>query len=82
MNEQPKVLKDFKIYLTSTGGIATKYLIEQLKNQRIIKEESSLSFYSTEKNAFIYALTVPLPTEEIPASSQIEARFILKDQVL
>lgn len=46
MSEAPKVYKDFKIYLTSSGGIATKYLIEQLKNEKIIKEQSSLSFFS------------------------------------
>jgi hypothetical protein len=31
MNESPKILKDYKVYYTNIGGLATRYLIEQLK---------------------------------------------------
>lgn len=82
MNEPPKVYKDFKIYLTSSGGIATKYLVEQLKNEKIIKEQSSLSFFNPLKNVFVYAMTAPLNTEEIPISSQIDAKYFGKENVI
>ena len=82
MTEQPKILKDLKVYFTLEGGIAVKYLLEQLKNDKIIKEESSLSFFNEVKETYVYTLTVPANSEEISAHNQIETKYIQNDTVI
>jgi hypothetical protein len=64
MEEAPKLLKDHKVYFTQEGGLACKYIIEELKKEKVIREESSLSFYAEDKKIYVYALTVTAGGEE------------------
>lgn len=45
LDEVPKILKGFKIYYTSAGDIVATYLLNQLKDEKYLKEDTSLSFF-------------------------------------
>ena len=41
----PKVIKSFKAYFNEDGDLVATYLINQLKEEKYIRDDISLSFY-------------------------------------
>lgn len=59
LGETPKIYKNYKIYLTNQGNIVTAYLVEQLINEKLLREDTSVSFYDENKDIYVYSFTVP-----------------------
>ena len=55
----PKLLKSYKVYFNSENDLVGSYLIYQLKEEKQIRDDTSLSFFDEDRDVYVYGFVVP-----------------------
>ena len=81
LDEVPRVLRSYKVYFNEDGNLACAYLMNQLKEEKHIRDESSLSFFDEERGVYVYGLPVPKSISEIDKDAFIAHKFVKENTV-
>jgi hypothetical protein len=64
------------VYFLPNKSISTSHLVEQLRKDKIVNEDNSLSYYLSSKNAYVFGVTVPKEGSFLPVEEEIQSKFI------
>jgi hypothetical protein len=76
LRDTPKVIRKVSVYFLPNESISASHLVEHLRRDKAVSEDTSLSYYLSSRNAYVFGVTVPKEGSFLPAEEEIQPKFI------